>query len=140
MNSKSTQLLKLSFIIGTIADGLVAINWFLIAFGVKIPNLLCGLKGSGIDYQFAMYIAAIFMASWTGILFWGWFKPHERKGLLLIAAMLLFASIIIEVLFFQNILKGTGFLIGITLRLVLIAKFSASYFYSIKGAARTPIK
>ncbi len=132
MNSKSTLLLKLSFIIGTIADGLVAINWFLIASGVNIPNLLCGLKGSGMDYRFAMYIAAIFMAGWACILFWGWFKPHERKGLLLITAILLFASIIIEVLFFQNILKGAGFLIGMILRLMLIAKFSTSYFYSMK--------
>jgi hypothetical protein len=133
MNSRATQLLKLSFIIGTVADGLVAMNWFLIAFGVTVPNFLCGFNGSGMDYQFAMYIAALFMSGWAVILFWGWFKPHERKGLLFITAVLLLVSIVFEVLFFQNILQGAGFFIGIILRLMLITKFSISCFYSIKN-------
>jgi hypothetical protein len=132
MNYKSTQLLKLSFMIGTIADGLVAITWFMIATGSDIPNIICGFSGSGPDYQYAMYIAALFMTGWTGILYWGWLKPNERKGLLLITAILLLVSIIIEVLFFQNILGGKGFIIGIAARLLLITKFSFSYYYSIK--------
>jgi inner membrane protein involved in colicin E2 resistance len=92
----------------------------------------CGIDNemTGMDYQFAMYIAAIFMAGWAVILFWGWLKPHERKGLLFITAALLLASIMFEVLFFQNILQGSGFFIGIILRLMLMTKFSISYFYS----------
>jgi hypothetical protein len=132
MNYKSTQLLKLSFLIGTIADGIVAVTWFMIASGSNIPNYLCGFKGSGPDYQYAMYIAALFMTGWTGLLFWGWRKPNERKGLLLLTAMLLLVSIIIEVLIYQNILMGRGFIFGITARLLLITKFSFSYYYSMK--------
>jgi len=118
--------------IGTIADGIVAITWFMIATGSDIPNYMCGFNGSGPDYQYAMYIAALFMTGWTGILYWGWLKPNERKGLLLITAVLLLASIIIEVLFYQNILGGRGFIIGIAARVLLITKFSFSYYYSIK--------
>jgi hypothetical protein len=132
MNYRANQSLKLSFLIGTIADGIVAITWFMIAAGSDIPNIICGFKGTGVDYQYAMYIAALFMTGWTGILYWGWLKPNERKGLLIITAVLLLVSIIIEVFFYQNILVGRGFIIGIAARLLLITKFSFSYFYSIK--------
>ena len=132
MNIKPSQLLKLSFMIGAVADTIVAANWFAIAFGARIPNALCFFEGSGTDYRFAMYIAAIIMAGWAVLLFWGGQKPAERKGLLLITASLILASIIFELLFFRHILKGTGFLFGIALRVLLIAKFSTSYFYSLK--------
>jgi hypothetical protein len=130
MASRDIQLLKLSFLIGAVADALVALNWFLIASGAEIPNLLCGLVDSGVEYRFAMYIAALFMAGWTAILAWGWFKPSERKGLLLITAVLLLASIVLEVAFYRSILGGSGFIIGIGARAALITKFSISYFYS----------
>jgi hypothetical protein len=130
MASRDIQLLKLSFLIGAVADALVALNWFLIASGAEIPNLMCGLVDSGVEYRFAMYIAALFMAGWTAILAWGWFKPSERKGLLLITAVLLLASIVLEVAFYRSILGGSGFIIGIGARAALITKFSISYFYS----------
>lgn len=125
-------LLKLSFIIGTVADALVAVNWFLIAFGTAVPNLMAGYTGSGESYQFAMYIAALFMVGWTAILFWGYFKPEERKDLLIITAALLLISIVMELLFFSNTLGGSGFTYGIIARILLISKFSFSYFYSMK--------
>ena len=131
MKSKKIMLLKLSFIIGTIADAVVAISWFLIAFGIEIPNMLAGYSGSGENYQFAMYIAALFMAGWTAILFWGYFKPEERKDLLIITAVLLLISIVIELAFFSDILGGSDFTFGIVARLLLITKFSFSYFYSL---------
>jgi hypothetical protein len=130
MANRSLQLLKLSFLIGAVADALVSLNWFLIASGAEIPNLMCGLVDSGVEYRFAMYIAALFMAGWSAILAWGWFNPSERKGLLLITAVLLLVSIVLEVAFYRPILGGSGFIIGIGMRAALIAKFSVSYFYS----------
>ena len=132
MNYKSTQLLKLSFLICTIADGIIAITWFMIATGSDIQNIMCGFNGSGVDYQYAMYIAALFMTGWTGLLYWGWLKPNERKGLLLITAIMLLVSIFIEVLFYHNILGERGFILGVAARLLLITKFSFSYYYSMK--------
>ena len=130
MKSRGLQLLKLSFLIGTVADTLVALNWFLIASGAQVPNLMCGLVGSGPDYRFAMYIAALFMSGWAAILAWGWFRPFERKGLLLITAVLLLMSIILELVFFRPFLGGSGFIVGIGVRVALISKFSFSYFYT----------
>ena len=133
MARRGLQLLKLSFVIGTVADAVVAANWFLIASGAEIPNMMCGLLGAGAEYRFAMYIAALFMAGWTIILAWGWFKPFERKGLLLITAVLLLVSIVLEVAFYRSLLGGPGFVFGVGMRVALITKFSFSYFYSRGG-------
>ena len=137
MANRGLQLLKLSFLIGAVADAIVAANWFLIASGTEIPNMMCGLVGAGKDYRFAMYISALFMAGWATILAWGWFRPFERKGLLLITALLLLVSIVLEVSFFRPFLGGSGFIFGVVVRVALIAKFSVSYFYSREGLANS---
>lgn len=134
---RNNQLLflKLSFIIGTIADFVVGINWLLISLGYDFSNLISSFKGAGTDYRFAMYIGTMFMFGWTVLLFWGYFKPLERRGLLIITASLLLISIMIELLFYRHVLSGIGFISGIILRLLLIGKFTFSYFYSLKKYA-----
>ena len=52
---KANSMLKLMFILGAIIDGAIALSWFLIASGWKIPNILNGYIGTGPDYQLAMY-------------------------------------------------------------------------------------
>ncbi len=133
MANRGLQLLKLSFLIGAIADSIVAANWFFIASGASVPNMMCGLLSTGEEYRFAMYISALFMAGWAVILAWGWFRPFERKGLLLITAVLLLVSIVLETLFYRSILGGSGFVVGVLMRVALIVKFSISYFYSREG-------
>ena len=135
MAGRGLRLLKLSFLIGAVADALVAANWFLIASGAEIPNIICGLVGAGADYRFAMYISALFMSGWAIILAWGWVRPFERKGLLLITASLILVSIVLEVVFYRSMLGGSAFVIGVSIRIALITKFSVSYFYSREGTA-----
>ena len=132
ITNKQLLFLKLSFIVGTIADFIVGINWILISLGYNIPNLISSFKGAGTDYRFAMYIDTMFMFGWTVLLFWGYLKPLERRGLLVITAVLLSISIMIEMLFYRNLLAGIGFTLGIILRLLIISKFTFSYFYSLK--------
>lgn len=134
MVSRGLQLLRLSFLIGVVADSVVAVNWFLIASGAEIPNMMCGLLGVGVEYRFAMYIAGLFMAGWAAILAWGWFNPFERKGLLLITAVLLLVSIVVELVFYDSLLGGSGFIFGVAVRIALIGKFCTSYFYSREGS------
>lgn len=43
------KLLKGTFWFGAIADTFVAINWFLIATGYNLPNILTGHTGKGMD-------------------------------------------------------------------------------------------
>ncbi len=126
-------MLKLMFILGAIVDGAIAVSWFLIASGLRIPNILNGHVGSGSDYQLAMYIGAMFMAGWTVLLAWGAIKPIERRGLLLITSVLLFLSVVIELVFFQDMLGGAGYTFGVTKRILLGVLATAIYFYSFRN-------
>lgn len=125
-------MLKFMFIFGAVLDGVIAVSWFLVASGLKIPNILNGHMGSGTDYQLAMYYAAMFMAGWTVLLAWGATKPVERRDLLLITSGFLFLSVIVELVYFENILKGSGFIFGVTKRLIVSLLFTVTYFYSLK--------
>lgn len=128
----SNQMLRLMFIIGAIVDGAIAISWFLIASGLRIPNILNGYVGTGSDYKLAMYIGAMFMAGWTAVLAWGAVKPIDRRGLLLITSVGLFLSVIVELVFFRELLGGAGFMFGVTKRILLGGLAAAIYFYSLR--------
>jgi hypothetical protein len=125
-------LLKLSFLIGAVADFAVGVNWLMISLGYAVPNVIAFFEGSGADYRFAMYICTLFMFGWTAILAWGYAEPLERRDLLLITASFLAVSIAVELLYFRHILAGTGLAFGIILRVLIISKFTFSYVYSIK--------
>jgi hypothetical protein len=129
---KANSLLKVMFILGAVVDGAIAASWFLIASGLEIPNILNGYIGTGTDYQIAMYGGAMFMAGWTVLLAWGALEPIDRRGLLLITSMFLLLSVIIELVFFSNMLGGAVFAFGVTKRLILSALFTSAYFYSLK--------
>jgi hypothetical protein len=133
MKISSNLLLKLMFILGAVVDGAIAVSWFLIASGLRIPNILNGYVGTGSDYQLAMYIGAMFMAGWTVLLAWGAIKPVERRGLLLITSVLLILSVVVELVFFRDMLGGAGFIFGVTKRIVLGVLATAIYFYSFRN-------
>ena len=133
MEISSTSMLRLMFIIGAVVDGAIAVSWFLIASGSRIPNILNGYTGTGSDYQLAMYVGAMFMTGWTILLAWGAIKPVERRDLLLITSTLLFLSVIVELVFYGDMLGGGGFVFGVTKRVVLSTAATAVYFYSFRS-------
>ena len=129
-------MLRFMFVLGAVVDGAIAISWFLIAFGLNIPNVLNGYTGDGADYQLAMYTGAMFLAGWTVLLVWGAMKPLERRGLLLITSVLLLISVIIEFVFFRDLLGGVGFIFGVSKRIFLAVLAAAIYFYSLNKESR----
>lgn len=137
MRIGSNSMLKSMFILAAIVDGAIAVSWFLIAFGVKIPNILNGYVGTGSDYQLAMYIGAMFMAGWTVLLAWGAIKPIERRGVLLITSVFLILSVIFELVFLRDMLGGAGFTFGVTKRILLSVFAAAIYFYSFSSKRET---
>jgi len=130
-------MLRSMFIFGAVVDGAIAVSWFLIASGVRIPNILNGYVGTGSDYRLAMYVGAMFMAGWTVLLAWGAIKPIERRGVLLITSVLLFLSVIVELMFFRDMLGGAGFIFGVTKRILLGVVATAIYFYSFGSKSET---
>jgi len=129
---KANSVLKFIFIIGAVVDGGIAITWFFIASGWEVPNILNGYIGTGPSYQLAMYGSAMFMSGWAVLLAWGALKPIERRDLLLITSVFLLLSVIIETVFFSNMLGGAVFVFGVTKRLILSLLFTSAYFYSLK--------
>ncbi len=138
MSKKSIQVVELSensavsfaknvFIVGALLDGMIAISWFFIAYGIELPNILNGYIGIGDDYRLMMFISAMFMASWTVILVWGALNPRERKGIFLITAGFLILSVILEVTLYSHILSGLGFAFGLTKRLFISALMLLAY-------------
>ncbi len=132
MQVSSNQMLKWMFIVAAIVDGAIAVSWFLIAGGLRIPNILNGYVGTGSDYQLAMYVGAMFMAGWAALLAWGAVKPTDRRGLLLITSVGLFLSVIVELVFFRDMLGGAGFWFGASKRILLGVLATAIYFYSLR--------
>ena len=130
MKIDSNSMLKFAFILGAVVDAGIAVSWFFIASGISMPNILNGYIGTGADYQMAMYVSAMFMAGWAVLLAWGAMNPIERRGLLLIASGFLILSVMVEFIFFGNILGGIAFMFGVTKRLVLSALFTVAYFNS----------
>jgi hypothetical protein len=115
-----------------VVDGGIAVSWFFIASGINMPNILNGYIGTGADYQLAMYGSAMFMAGWAVLLAWGAINPIERRGLLLITSGFLILSVLVESIYFGNILGGIAFMFGVTKRLVLSALFTVAYFNSLE--------
>ena len=74
----------------------------------------------------------MFMTAWAVLLAWGALKPIERRDLLLITSGFLLLSVIIEFMFFRNMLGGMVFVFGVTKRLTLSVLFASAYLYSLK--------
>jgi hypothetical protein len=88
-NDNKILLLRISFWIGAIVDGLAAIDMTWVAF-VGTHSVLSGSFSTttvaGDSYRFALGIAAALMWGWTFLLLWGDRKPVERKFLLPLTA------------------------------------------------------
>ena len=78
----STTWLRISYWVGAIADGLVALAMFGEAiFAIPSPLTHYVLE---IPYRYSMGLAGSLMLGWTILLLWANRKPVKRRGVLLI--------------------------------------------------------
>lgn len=70
--SEKIRWLKASFMAGAVADGIIGIM-------MLIPSRM-----GEAEFRYPMGLAASLMFGWTVLLIWGYQKPVERKGILLI--------------------------------------------------------
>lgn len=139
-----TEIQKLNFIrfvflLGTILDGLFALDMTIIAiFGKSTPiiteiftePLFVSLGGQ--TYQYSMGIAAAMMWGWTVLLLWGYFKPIERKDILFITAFpVVFGLLLTNIL---AIITGSvafiDFILKIVSQTILIILLITSWLFS----------
>ena len=129
--NKKVVVLRAVFLIGALADGLIAVEWSLISLGfVDMPIHPSFFIGSGQDFQFVLSIAALFMMGWAILMFWGSLQPIERRGILLLTAAMLFIAILSDGLVFGYLLSAEQIVLGATVKLFLVILFAGSYWYS----------
>jgi hypothetical protein len=123
--------LKTAFLIGAVADGVIAIEWYLISLGlIDLPVHPSFFVGSGQDFQFALSIGALFMMSWAFLLYWGSLRPIERRGVLILAAVVLFIAILSDGIVFGHLFSTKQIVLGTSVKLSLVILFAGSYWHS----------
>ena len=88
----ATTMLRISFLVGAITDGLAIIP-------MVFPRIGAALFGGdssrlGAEYRYAMGIGASLMAGWTALLVWGAMNPIERRDVLILTLVPVVAGII----------------------------------------------
>jgi hypothetical protein len=132
MNSKENVVfLKAAFVIGAVADGVIAVEWFLISLGVvDLPVHPSFFVGSGQDFQFVLSIGGLFMMGWAFLLYWGSLRPIERRGILLLTAVMLFIAILSDGFVFGHLFSVKQIVLGTSVKLSLVILFASSYWHS----------
>ncbi len=131
ISNRKIVVLKTAFLIGAMADGLIAIEWFMISLGlIDMPMHPSFFIGSGQDFQFVLSIAGLFMMGWALLLYWGSLQPIERRGILLLTAVMLFMAIISDGIVFGHLFSTQQIVLGTSVKLFLIILFAGSYWYS----------
>ncbi len=124
-------VLKTAFLIGAVADGVIAIEWFLISLGLlDLPVHPSFFVGSGQDFRFVLSIGGLFMMGWAFLLYWGSLCPIERRGVLLLTAVMLFIAILSDGVVFGHLFSAKQIALGTSVKLSLVILFAGSYWYS----------
>jgi len=124
-------VLKTAFLTGAVADGAIAIEWFLISLGmVDLAVHPSFFVGSGQDFQYILSIGGLFMMGWAFLLYWGSIRPIERRGVLLITAVMLFIAILSDYVVFVHLFSTQQIVLGTAVKLSLVILFAGSYWHS----------
>ncbi len=124
-------VLKTAFLIGAVADGLIAIEWFAISLGwVDLPIHPSFYHGSGQDFRYVVSIGGMFMMGWAFLLWWGSRRPIERRGILLLTAGMLFVAVLSDGIVFGDLFTAKQIALGTSVKLLLVVLFVGSYRHS----------
>ena len=128
---ENAVLLKTAFLVGAVVDGVIAIEWSLISLGVvALPVHPSFFLGSGQDFQFILSISALFMMGWAFLLYWGSWRPIERRGILLLTAVMLFIATLSDGVVFGSLFSTREIVLGTAIKLSLAILFAGSYWHS----------
>lgn len=127
----NVMVLKSAFIVGAVADAVIAIEWYLISLGmVDLPVHPSFFVGGGQDFRYVLSIGGLFMMAWAFLLYWGSVRPLERRGVLLITAVMLFAAILSDYVVFAHLFTWQQIMLGTVVKILLVILFAGSYWHS----------
>jgi hypothetical protein len=134
--STDIKIIKAAYLIGVIADGLWAVALF-------FPPLFCLLTyntelNPDFETRMVMGIAASLMLGWTLLLVWAYFKPIERRFILLLTAFPVVLCLFVITLI--SVINGHPFVIWLSVKTFLImVLMTYSYFKANRMAKKQNI-
>jgi hypothetical protein len=130
--------LKISLLAGAVFDGLVLFPML----SPEIGGTIFGISNfnPGMDYKYAMAIAASLMAGWTCLLIWGAMKPIARKSIFLLTVCPVLTGLILSGIYaVESTFIPLGSMIPTWIgQSVLVALYIYSYFLA-RSIERTGI-
>jgi hypothetical protein len=126
-----TTWLRISYRVGAIADGIVALAMFAEAI-LGRPSPLTHYA-PGTPYRYAIGLGASLMLGWTLLLLWADRKPEERRGVLLLTIV-----VVLGLMGSGLFAMSTGFMPNATgmpvlvFQGLLIVLFISSYIASVR--------
>lgn len=133
MNRK--LLIRIGYWWGAIGDTLLAIEMFCSAFmGTQSPFTGLGLTiPGGIQYQYAMSLAASLVLAWTFLLIWADRKPIERKDMLLLTLIPVVGIQVSTILAFNSDLITFETMLGYSIQRIIFAIYYVfCYYFALK--------
>ena len=70
------------------------------------------------------------MMGWAFLLYWGSLRPIERRGVLLLTAVMLFVAILSDGIVFAHLFSTKQIVLGTSVKLSLVILFAGSYWHS----------
>ncbi len=90
-----TLLLRISFIVGAVTDGLAVIPMVFPSIGSALFGGNSS-RSNNAEYRFAMGIGASLMAGWTLLLIWGSLDPIGRRDILILTLIPVIIGIVVS--------------------------------------------
>lgn len=127
-----TLLIKISYVIGIVLDGLLGIDMFLYTFlGTSIYIQSQNIPLSSDNTQPVMMLGTALMIGWTILLLWGLQKPIERKGTLIITAFpVVSLYIVYDIYQYIWFVKDVSIFLTLIIRCSIICFFLTAYIFA----------
>lgn len=128
--NKAIRMLRISYWVGAITDGLFVIPLVFPALG----RVIFRLPDSSIapEFNYISYIGASLMLGWTILLIWADRKPLERKGVLLITVFPVVAGLALSGIYLavSGVVSLHSIIPTLILQACITALFLFSYFFA----------
>ena len=128
--NKAIKMLRISYWVGAILDGLMVIPLVLPALGraiFRLPDL-----NITPEFNYISYIGASLMLGWTILLIWADRKPLERKGVLLITVFPVVVGLVFSGIYlvFSGVVSLYSIIPILIIQACITALFLFSYFFA----------
>lgn len=127
----TTTWLRVSYWVGAVADGVVAVAMFAEMF-LALPSPLNHYVPD-VPYRYAMGLAGSLMLGWTILLLWADRRPEQRRGVLIITDVVILGLMASGLFAVSSGFMSLGSVApSLVFQVLLIVLFTSSYLGSVR--------